>query len=216
MRIARTLVLALAAAIAAMALGATSASAQAVELTNVNDPERPVHCDLAAQNCKIVAHSESETSLRGHQFGFESTVSRCLDEFTGFVGEDGTGHIVQQHLEDGPSLNCEREPCGDEVHLGGESEWPAVLRESAPDELTMEIEFCLEQHGHDSPVHCELDVDVTLDGHHSAEFRAEDSAQSDHHKECHHVEGSSAMVEVEGHWESEPEESDEIEVTHLP
>lgn len=211
MRIAHTILLAVATAVAAMAFSATTASAQAVELTNEATAE---HCELGVQNCELTVHSESETSLRGHQFGFESTVSQCLTEYTGYFGEDGSGHFVDQLLADGPGQNCTREPCGDAVHNGGESEWPAQLRE-AQGRLIMELEFCIEPSDHSDPVHCELDLDVNLDGHHSAELRAEDTGQSDDHQRCHHIEGTSSNVEIRSHSLSEPAESDEIEVVHL-
>lgn len=209
MRIARTLVLALAAAIAAMAFASTANATSPIEAFN---EDTGAACDVGLQNCEIVAHSEGHTLLIGHVIGFESTESQCFDEFTGYLGADGSGHLLHQDLTGGEE--CTRTPCE-----GQEGEWPASAEEIGTNELNMEIRFCLDELDENNdpagtPVHCELDVHVEVLGHHSAEFLAEDSGQSDHAKRCHHVEGTSADVEVEGHWVTDAQQSDEIEIEH--
>jgi hypothetical protein len=197
MRIARTLMLALAAAIAAMAFASTANAEQMIEAVN-EDTEQD--CSVAAENCEIVAHSEpnQDTVLTGHFIGIEAIDSTCHDEFTGYLGADGEGHLTDQTLE---GDDCTRTPCE-----GDEAEWPVRTEETGTNELNMEIEFCLEDED-EVEVHCELDVHVEVMGHHSAEFSADN-------QRCHHVEGTSFDVEVDGHWETEAGESDEIEIVH--
>lgn len=198
MRIARKLTLLCAMAIAAIAMTASTASAQAVEVSHEHEDETLEHC-TELDPCTVVAHSESVTTVDGHAFGFEQVQSQCFDEFTGQVFEDGSGAIHQQNLT-GP--DCVKQACT----TAGETEWPAQLSEASAGEENMEIEFCLENLDGSDPLHCTIDVHVELIDHHNAEFSADDVP-------CH---GSGEpAAEVTGHWETDPDLSDEINVTHL-
>lgn len=201
MRIARTLVLALAAAVAAMALSAGAAFG--AHGTGVSaSVEGGNACNVSTQNCKIVAHSEAgtETQLVGHLFGFESTDSVCHDEFTGYVGSGGAGHLTSQVLT---GTNCTRQACA-----GEEGEWDAHLAETAANTEVMQIRFCLEQLDGSDDVHCTLDVPVNITGHNSAEWAVSD-------QRCVSQSGTSARIEVTGHWVAEDAESTDIAITHL-
>jgi len=208
MRIARILMAAALTALAAMALTATTANAQ-IEASNETTAD---HCDLALQNCEIVAHGETTTILEAHTFIGHVVNSECDDEFTGFLHEDGTGHIVNQVLVDEDPDSCTREPCEDiEPHGINEDEWPATLTEPGMNQEVMEVEFCLVNvDTHDEPIHCSLNIAVDNPDHHSVEFSADDVA-------CHHLEGAPfgvLRVEVTGHWEGDSGASDEIEIVH--
>lgn len=192
---------ALVASAIALALSASTALAAhgtAVEITNEATGQ---HCSLPLLNCKIVVHNtDGGTELVGHLFGIESTDSICNVEHTGYAGEDGTGHIVD-HVLTGP--DCTRQPCS-----GVEAEWPTHHAETGAGQEVTEVEWCLEPKGGGDQIHCTVQIVVSGFNHNSAEASATDQA-------CESQSGTSARVELTGHWTTEDAESDDIEVIHL-
>jgi hypothetical protein len=208
MRITRTLLLALAAALATLALTATVANALgAIEAVNEDTNQ---HCSLVLENCKVVAHSEQETMVSAHLFGLEFVQSTCEDEFTGYFDEDGSGQIrnqiITEHL--GP---CGKSACGSLPPVPA-APWPFTMEEGVGTEA-IEVKFCLENlPNHDGATFCTINVDVDLVDHHQIELTAQNFSGSG--VPCHGA-AEQAFVEVTGHWLSEDLESDEIVLLHI-
>ena len=203
MHFARSLLLLVMTALAAMALSATTASAQLIE---VHHEETGNHCgDVTVTDheadgeCLIVAHDVQSPHLPFPGVLLSAggtTLSVCHNEFEGYVGEDGSGSITHQTLDDVvfppilPPDSCQVTPC---VEIGGGQEpWPLQVREEAGAEI-LRTTFCVNN------MDCTIDVRIIQTGHHY-NFRAEDSP-------C--LEGTG--VEVTGRWESEPAPTEEGE-----
>lgn len=116
------------------------------------------------------------------------------------MGEDGSGHIVDQVL--GGGANCTRQPCA-----GSEGEWPVHIAETGVGQETMEVRFCWEQLDGTSPVHCSVDLALTPTTYPNVELAATD-------QRCHATSGTSETVELTGHWLSEEAESTTLGFIH--
>ena len=205
-----TLLLLVLTALAAIALSATTASAQLIEVhhegTGNHCGDTVVVDHEADGECLIAAHDVQSPHLpfpgvllsAGGQ-----TLSACHWEFEGYVGEDGSGSITHQSLTDVvfppilPPDTCQITPC---VEAGSSQEpWPLQVREEAGVE-TMRFTWCVNNMG------CTIDVTIVQMGHHY-NFRAEDSP-------C--LEGTG--LEFTARWESEPAPNEtnetETEIVH--
>lgn len=199
---ARNIILGLASALVAIAVMATPAlAAHGTPVEAVNEAKAE-QCDLGAQNCRIVFHSEagSETFIVEHVMGFEMVHSACTEEFVLELAHDGSGHIVDQVMA-GP--NCAKQTCA-----GEEGEWPAHLAETGAGQETLEVRACFENLDGSGDIHCSYYAAVNTIGHQHFELTANDQP-------CHAMSGGSGTVEITGHWISEDADSDEVELIHL-
>jgi hypothetical protein len=198
----RTLLLATAATLAAMALGASAANATEGVEASVEGGE---HCSVALENCVIEVHGTQEITITAHLFGMEFVQSGCESARTAYFDENGSGEwrnqIITQHSGD----TCGKTACGSATPPA--DPWPFQIEEDSAGEEQMEYTFCLENlpYPHSNPTSCTIDVDVVTD-HHDAEFTADGSP-------CHGPSPENPIVEVDGHWISE-EGSDEIALAH--
>jgi hypothetical protein len=195
MRIARTLLLAALATIAAFAFAASNASAQ-VHVEQEISPDAMADCDP----CEIHAESHhGETSLIHKQLG--QPISTCHDEIEGEIYEDGQGHVQLTEAE-GP--RCAVTPC-----QGPEAEWPIQVTEAAGNK-DIYTTFCVRLFGGEE-VHCELEVDLVDEGtHHWVVGSPERECQTGP------VHGTALPIMVVGWWELEYEDRGHvnIEIAH--
>ncbi len=140
MRFARELFV-LAAVLAAMAFGASSASA--VEVENA----AAVHCGTVVLNghgvsggCPVEAVSERETQVQAFVSGVGFvTISTCADHLEAAIGEDGTGYMFMTTTGmAGPP--CTRRQC-DEANMTIKP-WRIRLTSTS----SLEIDICLRQY----------------------------------------------------------------------
>ena len=107
MRLTRKLLLLAFTALAAMALAASTASAQG--LVEITDEETGYHCttivDIETDGCQLTAVSDADVRLEA----FGSLASACHNEYNATIDEDGHGYIYNQVLS-GP--DCVTPPCG--------------------------------------------------------------------------------------------------------
>lgn len=167
MGIARKLMLLCAMAITAMAMAASTASAQetAVEFENENGTK----CGTTENTgCKIKATGESH--ITNTSTGEE--ISSCQDTFEGSIHHktDATGyagHITGWHPKNHPINNpplCTVGECASD-----ETEWDIFdPGETAPNTGHMWVDFCLKSSGID--VHCTAEVKVTEVTPHAHQF----------------------------------------------
>jgi hypothetical protein len=182
MRIARKVFLLCAMALVAMALGASTASADSpIEVQT----EAGVHCNP----CVVTATGESHLNL------FGGRVSTCEDTFTAEVFEDGTGHIAyvneNHHVTiPPPPTACTRIACNGVGEPQTERTFDITsAEETAPNQGQMLVDFCLDASS--SPggtgTHCTADVLVNDLGNHDYLFTL--------HDQC-----LGGAIEVEGEW----------------
>jgi len=222
MRLARNLLLAATAAIAAMAFLASSAFAQSVEVIN---EDTLAHCgevveDDAGHNtsggCQVRATNELGTDAVtfAHVPGSgEIVTSRCQNIFIANINEDGVGYIdvdANTILENEATM-CVIEPC-DETATGttphADYEWPiSGLAEFGASREELVVTFCIRAHSNiEGPATpCTLEVNVTLEDPptHQYEFRAVEEPCMEN-----------PAVELSGHWLTD-ETFDEIEINHI-
>jgi len=176
MRISHKLLLVAVTALAAMAFGASSASAQ----VSVAEEPTGIPCDPTCQ-----LHIVGATTLVAHipMLG-EVTASACQDEFIADLTAGGTGGITA--TLSGPS--CTQQPCEEPWEVHG-------LTEVAPDTVDAHVEFCLA--GSDGEhKNCEIDVRITEVPGGSHNYALTSVGQS-----CINHQG--IEVEVNGNWTTE-------------
>jgi hypothetical protein len=153
MRLARNLLLAATAAIAAMAFMATSAFGQSIE---VEDEPNGLHCGPVTEGaghvvgggCVVHATSEDNFQTFQHTGTSEAVVTSCTNELTAHLSEDGTGYIAVTDASIGtnPVGGCFLTPC-DEAGGGTghpEYEWPiSSLFEYGANREAMIMTFCI-------------------------------------------------------------------------
>lgn len=146
----RSLLLACAAALTAMAIAAGAAHAQEAPI-EVLDEATGAHCN------PCIGHAVGSATLTSHVFGHEELASQCDVEVTGEIYEDGTGHSTQQSLT-GP--NCTQQACDS----ASEAEWTVIaVGETGPDVGHATTEFCLEPAGGGTERHCLIEGTGTRD-----------------------------------------------------
>jgi hypothetical protein len=179
MRAIRNLALLTTVALAAVALAATSASAE-VEISEELSGE---HCNP----CVLHIVSTQSVQLDIHIFGIEFTDSVCNQEYDAVVFEDATGSLTNQSLT---GAGCNREPCPS-------TPWPVVGREDGPGAEYAEVTFCVRPVGGGDPINCTIDVSVEDEGSHIAAFHAAGAP-------CHGV--GESPGEISGEWITESNE----------
>ena len=195
MRIARKLALLLTMAIAAMALAATTASAD--EAVGVVDEATGNPC---APTCTI--HVAGESSLSAFHV---ITVSNCTDEFTATLDANGNGEVDTWDGVDDASA-CTREQCTDSS--GAREHWPISTEEIADDTVELGAEFCLSPRNGDmsDAAKARCDVDAIIVEHNDPNHDYE----IDLSHECN-IGGN--PVEVHGDWDIE---GTDFEFVHAP
>jgi hypothetical protein len=188
MRITSKLLLTAVMAIAAMAFGASSASAvEPVEIAI----EGGGHI---SDGTEIHAVGQTPTTLIAHIPGVgEVVASQCQDEFHGTIDEDGSGELDQ--FEIALPGTCVRQAC----ETGGVQEhWPFQIEEDHTTGLEMvHITFCLEATGGGEHDTCELELPIE----HDPEEQHHYTIVSDGADCASHTPGVS--IEVHGAWELE-------------
>jgi hypothetical protein len=193
MSIARKLVLLAGMALAALALTASTASAENSPIEVINEHIEPGAGDNCAP-CTIHAKGEAtiSTSIGG------APISRCADEFEGLINHNGTGEI---RWTGGPhgAPGCTVSNC---IELG-ERHWPIFGgHEEAGREFVI-VEFCLRGGGVQLDIHCTAEVPIVHLGGHNYTLSLTN-------QEC-----AGGAFFVTGAWEVESDPHDEIEIVHL-
>ena len=218
MRLARNLLLAATAAIAAMAFLASSAFAQSVEVENEVTGN---HCgdviEEGAHNtsggCEVHATSESNAVTFAHIATGEMVTSSCQNEFRANISEDGVGYIDvdANTILENEATGCVIEPC-DEAETGttphADLEWPiSGIAEYGASREELVVTFCIRAHSNiEGPATpCTLEVNVTLENlaSHQYEFRAVEEPCMEN-----------PIVELSGHWLSD-NVSSRVEIHHI-
>ena len=134
MRPAHRLLLALAMALTALAMSATTASGDTP--VEIHDEDTGVHCNP----CFIEAHGESQVLVTSVGI----PIFTCEETLHGEIYEDGSGHITALiNTLNHAGQPCNTANCNGVGEPAGESEWPLQIEEDAG-ELTMTYLFCLE------------------------------------------------------------------------
>jgi hypothetical protein len=203
MRIARKLILL---AIMAMALSATTASAQ-VELT---DEETGLHCGVASSSCLVEIGGSYWITLHLTN-GVEVTAGNCSDYLVASVGEDGEGFFTVQTII---GAFCPNKPCEATSQTAGNGDpWPLHLDELDPGVFTLHAVFCYEPAaGGGAQRNCEIVLSVDDWGDHFYVFNAFDET-------CAGTPPPTGVraIEMDGLWSTrEPNFSGhtDVEITH--
>ena len=217
MRLARKLALLTAATTVALALAASTASAQEGPVEFVNEVSS-VHCDVNAGNCEH--HMVGTHIFTLHQFGSESIVSTCNDEFVLALGEDGNGFVDIYENDAATSGACTRIACNGIGEAASEVNWPITNtgEYTGPQagEGHTRIRFCFDAKAtpNNVGVHCTMELDIVK---HATHKYALDAVG----EECP-ISGMNVWIEVDGTWESEAmphneggEHEEDIEIIHL-
>jgi hypothetical protein len=177
--------------IAALALAATTASAQ--EPIEIQD-ELGAHC---GNICDLHLVGTGPTSWAAYFGGTPvAVITSCNDEFVASLDENGVGFIHTYENDAATSPSCIRVNCASE-----EGEWPTRLEEHAPGDERAHFEFCLSpENDPTTETHCEMEIDIDtpdpLDPHHYL-F----NALNEH---CGFVPNNPNLeVRLNGQWESE-------------
>jgi len=196
MRIARKILLLALTALAAMALAASTASAQT-----------PVEFeDEAGNDCDpCLVHIEGEAHIRDRTQVGAPIVSECHDEFDATLYHDTTGEIEWHgEIDDPIGPGCNTRNCDPVVVDPAEEHWPiSNVGEIATDTVLMSIRFCLNN------LHCNgVNIPAVETHHHHYEFTM--------HQRCFQ-----GAREIEGHWETEVdpdtgENIEDFEIDHTP
>ena len=220
MRNVRKVVLLAAMALEAMALGASSASAQVTvsaepgtacpAVTNVgHDP---------AGGCAIHAVSVGTANLFQHittPVVAEVLFSECANEFDAVVDGAGTGYIFNQSLTpvagQGP---CGIQPC-DEAETGAtpheDLPWPVRVEEGAANQFTLHVVFCTRLNsattGEGTGNPCEVRIPITRTEAPQHHYRFGPVVQTP----CINLGGA---IELSGEWVTEENAGGDIEISH--
>jgi len=178
MRLARTLLLAVAAAVATMAFMAGSASAQSVEVLNEANMQ---HCPAITESasghntsagCEIQAVSQVNMLLVTHVVGIgEVQTASCQSTLTANIDEDGQGFIDvdASTLVENEATGCAIEPCDEGEGAGvttphADLEWPIFgIGEISGGVEVMAVTFCARPHNTGEgvgPVPCTVVLDI--------------------------------------------------------
>jgi len=188
MRIARKLALLLTMAIAAMALAATTASADEA-ITVANEPGSA--CD---PTCTI--HVAGESSLAAFHV---ITVSACTDEFTGTIDANGNGEVDTWDGVFDVDPGCTREQCRVQPGNTVREHWPFTSEEIADQTVELNVEFCLSlttDMSDAAKTRCDVPAIVTESSNHDYEIGLS-------HECLVGPPGSQIPVEVHGDWHVE-------------
>lgn len=179
MRLARKLFLLAAMAIAALAMTASTASAQIVELSE----EGGDHCPAVVKNvhdvtggCHIEFESENEVPLVANVPGVGVvTLSNCEVHIEARVGEDGEGWVTQALLtgHPAPSVPCTRTPCDEAAPSHVELPWEIHIEEDGPGLEFADVRFCLRPVANDEGVgnsFCTVHLPISDNGNHDYEI----------------------------------------------
>jgi hypothetical protein len=179
MSLARKLFLLAAMTLTALAVTASSASAQ-IEVSNEATAE---HCSAVTLmpnhtvegGCHVDFVSPPGTDIPLHAYiPAKTTISNCEVELEGRVGENGEGYVTEAHLEPphGGPVPCTRVAC-DEADDHSMIPWPFYIREHGPAGEEVEMTFCIRdlKAGEGEPgVECELHLEFTGRGAHRYEI----------------------------------------------
>ncbi len=166
MRLAIRLLVLVATALAVVAIGSPSASAQGeVSAETTSD-----HCSAVtlsaghtvAGGCRIRVVSESELILQAFVGGFGwLTISTCEAQVEAALGEDGAGYVYDAVLTPHQGPPCTRRPCDETT--GAQLPWPLLVTAGS-----LEITYCLRT-VFDPPgaagTWCHMEVPLATDGH---------------------------------------------------
>jgi hypothetical protein len=181
MRLARKLFLLTAMAVTALAMTASSASAQ-IEVSNEITTE---HCSavslmpnhIVEGGCHIDFVSPEGENIPLHAYiPAKTTISDCEVELEGQVGENGEGYVTEAILHDphpGALAPCTRTACDEADHKM--RPWPFHIREHGPGNEEVEATFCLRDNDPDLPegtqgIQCEVHLEFTDLGNHQYEI----------------------------------------------
>lgn len=143
----RKLLIPLAMALAALAMTASSASAQIEVLTEEDDQPCPaVTIDVhhVEGGCHVRFHTTVDLPL--HVYApTKMTVSNCEATFEGRVDQSGEGYLTNVVLDPphAGTTACTRTPCDEAAPAHTMIPWPFHIREDAPGSEEMELELCL-------------------------------------------------------------------------
>ena len=210
--------------VTALALGASTASAQTVELEREDGlghcpPEVHVVDDRPDDTaCSIHAITEPGTTwdIFQHNGVSEIGFSQCQWEFEAAFDENGHGYIYDQVLTEAPA--CGREPCDEAEPSHRNRPWEAQINESGPPdagEETLTMTLCLYPHnptsGEGTPgTSCTVNLHVNRIEH---EYEIE-TGDDDHTSGCINL---GNIIEWEGHLVTTPAtpEHPGFEIHHL-
>jgi hypothetical protein len=191
MRIARKLTLLLTMAIAAMALAASTASADEI-VTVVNEPGG------ACNPCNI--HVAGESSLAAFHV---ITVSNCTDEFAASIQSNGTGQVNTWNGVNDRGNACTREQCRVQPGNTVRETWPFTSEEIGSQTVELNVEFCLSPVGTMTTKNkCDVPAIVTEGASHDYEISL-----------SHECDIGGTPVEVHGDWHVE---GTSFEFVHQP
>jgi hypothetical protein len=135
MQTVRKLLLLLAAAIATIALGASSAAAQTPTLEVVKESDG-THCpavtDVLTGGCPV--ELSGEVALISHFGGIEISVSDCVVNLEARFDEDGEGYVYSASYAQDATHVCTQSPCG--------IPWRIHMDEFAAELEKMTFEIC--------------------------------------------------------------------------
>lgn len=164
MRFARRLLLLVGMAVAAMALSASTAAAEPVEVQ-----DNGVHCGTlnatgheVTGGCHFQAISVGDIHLELHStLGIETTGPACENDFEVRLGGNGEGYvqhfaILPGDVECGVGVRACSEA---EAHAPGNGPWHTRLEETGTDQVTATVEVCLIIPGN---IRCEGPVSVAV------------------------------------------------------
>lgn len=179
---------------AAMALTASAAYGQVVELTDEVSSEHCPSVSLSGDHgvedgCPIHYASVGEVTLTSHVFGIEVAVSECTNEFTARLDEGAEGYVTEQVLS---GESCMVEACTEE---GSDTDpWPVVIDEpsgGSPARATVDI--CLTNTESEATLACETQLPFEETWIHASKLIASDTT----------CDGGAFDAELTGEWHTE-------------
>lgn len=195
MSIARKLLFAALAAMAAMAMAASSAVANDTPV-EIIDEHTGQHCGtLGSTDCHIVAESTGEIELEA----FGAVRSICHNSYELELDESGEGQIVEQDLT---GTDCITPPCG------GSSPTPWDVHDLVEEdgELYLTAAFCVMD-----PLVGDIECETTV----HVEVLSHTALVADTAPPLSICAGSAGLLHVTGEWTAETEDGEELEVVHL-
>jgi hypothetical protein len=171
MRTAIKLLMLAATVLAALALSATTATAQVtVEDEATDDPCAAINATLPAGpitgGCHVEFQAE-DVPIFAHVPGVgELPQSNCEVELEARIGPDGEGYITEAHLDtphDPDLADCVNEPC---ETSGNMDLWEIHIEEEVLDEEILHVTFCLSPIGQmGTKTLCSLSLPLVQSGH---------------------------------------------------
>lgn len=215
MRLVHTVLLTVTTMIAAMAVTATSAFAQSIEVLN---EDTGTHCAEITEltnhdvdgGCEVTVPSAVNLETFSHDGVQEVMTASCESELIIVIDEAGTGYVDvdEDTIHTDAVAGCSIEECDEAAPNHSELEWPINgLLEYGGEQEEMIFTFCLRT-VHDAEgtgLACTIIVDVDQD-HLSADHHTMLSADQE---PCH----ENPVLELSGQWETTHLE-DEIELVH--